>query len=195
MRLFTLAAALLLALPAMAAEVPLGDDGLHKPDWLQDTFKNLPDDLAEANAQGKRLVIMIEQRGCIYCKKVHTELLTDPEVKDFLSSHFMVVAYNLFGDEEVTDLDGEALTEKQAARKWAVLFTPTFLFMPEDPPAEATTAKDAAVAIMPGAFGKGTFLNMFQWVDEKGYATDEPFQTYHARKLAERQAQGGTAAE
>lgn len=36
-RLFALAAALLLALPLAAA--PVGDDGLHKPDWLRDTFR------------------------------------------------------------------------------------------------------------------------------------------------------------
>ena len=36
----------------------------------------------------------------------------------------MVVQYNLYGDEEVTDLDGEVLSEKQAARKWRILFTP-----------------------------------------------------------------------
>ena len=35
-----------LALPAAAAE--LGDDGLHKPEWLRDTFKDMSDDLAEA---------------------------------------------------------------------------------------------------------------------------------------------------
>ena len=34
---------------------------------------------------------------------------------------------------------------------------------------------------MPGAFGKGTFLDMFNWVREKGYEGDEHFQKYHAR--------------
>ena len=40
------------ALSAGAAE--LGDDGLHKTDWMRDTFKDLREDLEEANAEGKR---------------------------------------------------------------------------------------------------------------------------------------------
>ena len=52
-----------LALPAAAVE--LGDDGLHKTDWMRDTFKDMTEDLAEANAEGKRLLVIFEQRGCI----------------------------------------------------------------------------------------------------------------------------------
>jgi hypothetical protein len=44
----------------------------------------------------------------------------------------------------------------------------------------------AAVATMPGSFGKGTFLDMFRWVREKGYETDEHFQKYHARMIEQR---------
>ena len=60
------------ALPLWAAE--LGDDGLHKTAWMRDTFKDLNEDLAEASGEGKRLAIIIEQRGCIYCTKMHEEV-------------------------------------------------------------------------------------------------------------------------
>ena len=75
-----IAAALVFALPALAAT--LGDDGLHKADWMRDTFKDLREDLEEANAEGKRLLVIIEQRGCIYCTKMHEEEVEkepDPE--------------------------------------------------------------------------------------------------------------------
>src|SRR5690606_24100355 len=103
-----------------------------------------------------------------YCRQMHEKILADPEVRDFVSEHFMLVQYNMFGDEEVTDLDGEVLTEKTAARKWGYVFTPTIVFLPEDAP-EGVSVSEAAVATIPGAFGKWTFLNMFRWVDEKGY--------------------------
>ena len=50
------------------------------------------------------------------------------------------------------------------------------------------TAPQAAVAIMPGAFAKGTTLDMFTWVAEKRYLLDgdEDFQRYHARRIQER---------
>ncbi|WP_206454808.1 thioredoxin family protein [Aurantimonas marina] len=172
-------------LAGSANAVEMGDDGLHKEDWFSLTFKDVADDIQAAKDEGKRLVLVFEQRGCIYCKKMHEELLTDPEVRDYIKTNFKVVQYNLFGDEEVTDLDGETLTEKSAGRRWSVVFTPTILFMPEEVPEEGT-AGEAAVAIMPGLFGKQTFLNMFEWVRTKGYDTDEHFQKYHARRLVEK---------
>ncbi len=81
------------------------------------------------------------------------------------------------------------LTEKTAARKWGVVFTPTIFFLSESAPAEGDL-KSATVATMPGAFHKGTFLDMFAWVREKGYESDEGFQRFHARKISERQAAG-----
>lgn len=178
-----------------AAAGTLGDDGLHKEDWFAITFRDIGEDIDQARAAGKRLAIVYEQRGCIYCKKMHEELLSDPEVRDYIKANFMVVQYNMFGDEEVTDLDGETLTEKTAARKWGLLFTPTILFMPEERPAEPESAAEAAVATMPGAFGKGTFLDMFHWVREKGYEGDEPFQKYHARMITERTAKDSKATD
>lgn len=172
-----------LALPA-AAEATMGDDGLHKTDWMRNTFKDLSEDLAEANAEGKRLAIIVEQRGCIYCRKMHQEVFPDPEIDAYIRENFFVVQMNMFGDVEVTDFDGESLPEKQMARKWALMFTPTFMFFPEQVE-EGQTAAQAAVAVMPGAFGKGTTMAMLRWVKEKRYEGDEPFQKYVARMVTQ----------
>ncbi|SDO45956.1 Thioredoxin-related protein [Lutimaribacter pacificus] len=178
--------AVLFALPVMAA--PVGDDGLHKEPWMRDTFKDLQEDLAEANAEGKRLVLMVEQRGCIYCKKMHEEIYPREEISSYIGENFFVVQINLHGDTEMVDTDGEALSEKAAARKWGILFTPTVIFLPEEVPQDVSV-RDAAVAIMPGAFGEQTTYDMFVWVNEKLYEldNDEDFQRYHARKIQERQ--------
>ncbi|EKF17364.1 thioredoxin family protein [Nitratireductor pacificus] len=184
------AAIVLLAASALpTAAVEIGEDGLHKEAWFSLTFRDMAEDIAAAREEGKRLAIVFEQRGCIYCAKMHEDLLSDPEVRDYIEAHFKVVQYNMFGDEEVTDLDGSVLTEKTAARKWGYVFTPTIVFLPEEAP-EGGTVAEAAVATMPGAFGKWTFLHMFQWVAEKGYEGDEHFQKYHARKLDEARAAG-----
>lgn len=174
--------ALLVATPAAAAE--LGDDGLHKEAWFAITFRDIAEDIEQAASEGKRLAIIFEQRGCIYCREMHEQVLADPEVRNYIQENFMVVQYNMFGDEEVTDLDGDVLTEKTAARKWGYIFTPTIIFLPEDAP-EGLSVAAAAVAAMPGAFGKWTFLNMFRWVREKGYEGEEHFQQYHARIINE----------
>jgi thioredoxin-related protein len=179
------ALAAVMALPLAAAE--LGDDGLHKQPWMRDTFKDLREDLAEANAEGKRLALFFEQRGCIYCTKMHEEVFSDPAISEYIAENFFVVQLNLHGDIEVVDFDGEALSEKAMARKWNTLFTPTVMFLPEEVP-EGETAPEAAVAVMPGAFGKGTTIDMFTWVAEKRYEIEdgEDFQRYHARRIQER---------
>jgi thioredoxin-related protein len=67
---------------ATASEV--GDDGLHKTDWMRDTFKDLREDLEDANAEGKRLVLFVEQRGCVYCAKMHKEVFPDPKLTSLI---------------------------------------------------------------------------------------------------------------
>lgn len=183
-----------LLLGGVSHAATVGDDGLHKQSWFTVTFRDLAEDIETAAEEGKRLAIIFEQRGCIYCRQMHEKLLSDPEVADYIKTNFMVVQYNMFGDEEVIDLDGEALTEKTAARKWGYVFTPTIVFLPESAP-DGKTAREAAVATMPGAFGKWTFLNMFRWVNEKGYESDEHFQKYHARIINGLRENGRLGAE
>ncbi len=182
----SLAAALLLA-PGVQAEPAPG--ALHHKEWFAVTFKDMREDLETATDEGKRLAIIIEQYGCIYCRKLHEEVLSDPEVANYIKENFVVVQLNMFGDEEVTDLDGEVMTEREAVRRWAVAFTPTVIFLPEAA-AEDATVDEVAVETMPGAFGKWTTLDMFRWVRIKGYEGDEHFQKFHARNIEQLRAEG-----
>lgn len=179
-RLIAALAALLLAVPAAAAT--LGDDGLHKTPWMRETFKDLREDLEEANAEGKRLMVMIEQRGCIYCTRMHEEVWPVGDIETYIEENYFVIQINMFGDVEVVDFDGTALPEKDMVRRWGALFTPTVMFFPTEVP-EDMTANQAAVAVMPGAFGRWTTYNMLNWVVDEGYLGDEPFQKYHARMI------------
>ena len=177
----TLALALLAA-PALAEK---GPDGLHVEPWIEETFLDLREDFETAEAEGKRLMVLIEQRGCIYCDKMHTEVFSEPDIAEKLSEDFYVVRINLHGDLEVTDLDGEVLSEKDAVRRWGTLFTPTLLYLPDELPQAAGPLQEVAVANVPGAFGAWTTRNMMDWVLEKGYEGEEDFQRYHARRLTE----------
>ena len=172
--------AVMMTTGTLAAE--LGDDGLHKAPWMRDTFKDLTEDLEEANAENKRLMVIIEQRGCIYCKKMHEEVFSQENIATYINENFFVVQINMFGDVEVTDFDGTALPEKDVVRKWGALFTPMILFFPSEVGADVS-ASQAAIATMPGAFGRHTTFNMLNWIVEEGYEGKESFQKYHARKF------------
>lgn len=176
-----------LALAGPAATAEIGDDGLHDAEWFRETFKELGEDFSTARAEGKRLLLIVEQRGCSYCKKMHEETFTDPRVNKLLHEKYFPIQINLHGDTEIVDSDGEALTEKQATRKWRVLFTPTMIFLPSDLDTDRSAA-DQAVAVMPGAFSPGTTLDLLTWVLEERYLdqSEEDFQRYHARMIRQR---------
>ena len=175
--------------PVSAFAAQIGDDGLHKQSWMRDTFKDLREDLDEANLEGKRLVLMFEQRGCVYCSKMHKDVYSRDKISNYIEENFFVVQLNLHGDLEVTDFDGEVLSEKAMARKWSILFTPTVLYLPEEV-GEGLTATQAAVSFMPGAWSAATTIDMLTWVKEERYLLDngEDFQRYHARRFNERKA-------
>ncbi|WP_239025583.1 thioredoxin family protein [Roseicyclus persicicus] len=176
---------------AGAAQAELGDDGLHVAPWLHDTFRDLREDLAEATANGQRFAVIVEQRGCIYCSRMHEEVWVRPDILQMLEEDFFFVRINMHGSTEVTDFDGEVMEERELTRRWGLLFTPTIYFFPEEVP-EGVTGPQAAVVTMPGAFGGWTTFNMLNWVLEHGYQGDEDFQRYHARMFAEQSAAGAT---
>ena len=179
-----IAVLLLISFGSLLQAGQIGDDGMYKESWMRDTFKDLREDLAEANAEGKRFAIIFEQRGCIYCTKMHEEVFSQDHISSYIQDNFFVIQLNLHGDLEVVDFDGEILSEKQMARKWRILFTPTFMFLPDKVSSE-TDAALASVAFMPGAFSSVTTFDLLTWVNERLYETDEDgdFQRYHAKQI------------
>jgi len=162
-----------LALPAVARAAPeLTDEGLYREPWFLDSFMVLPEDLAEAEKQGKRFVVMWELKGCPYCKETHFTNLARPDIADYIKSNFVVQQLNIIGLKTVTDFDGEELTEKAMAKKYNVQFTPTFQFFGEDAGKLKTLSPQAReVARAPGYLRPDDFLALFRFVREKAYET------------------------
>jgi len=157
----------------------LGDDGIYRHSWMTETFLDLKEDFQSAKAKGKRLVIFVEQKGCIYCQKIQTEILIIPRINSYIRKHFEIVQIDMWGAKEVIDFDGEVTTEKKLVRKWGLLFTPTIVFFPEKIDSlQGKNGKEIALAMMPGAFGEYTFIAMFEWVQKKIYKNGEHFQRY-----------------
>ena len=146
--------------------------------------------MATAREQGKRLALIVEQHGCIYCRKLHEEVLSDPEVRDYIKRQLHGRAAQHVrrrGADRPRRRGDDA--RRTPIRRWGVIMTPTLIFLPEEAP-EGVTVPQAAVEMVPGAFGKWTVLDLFRWVREKGYEGDEHFQKYHARHIEELRQQG-----
>ena len=161
----------------------MGEDGIYHYDWYHQSFLELADDLEEALDDDKILMIKFDQKGCIYCEKVALEILSEPAINAYVREHFVVVQLDIYGGREVTDLDGDIRPENEMSRKWGVIFTPTIYFL--GAPVDGGTIPEQASAVMPGAFGKLTFLGFLEWIVAKGYEGDEPFQKYFGRRMPE----------
>ena len=93
-----LGAAASLALPSFARAAPeLTDEGLYREPWFLDSFMVLPEDLAAAEKDGKRFVIMWELKGCPYCKETHFTNFARPEIADYIKANFVVEQLNIIG--------------------------------------------------------------------------------------------------
>ncbi len=199
---FLLVASLMLALagPALASETMppvsgpadprveprLGEDGIYHQDWFVQSFLDLREDHAEAKAAGKRFAIFFEQRGCIYCTKMHKDVLSLRYINDYVRENFQVVQLDLWGSREVTDFDGTVLPEKKLAERWGVLFTPTVVFFKDQLPDDPKWGGALEVARMHLGMGPDTFYDMFVWVRTKTYEKDPNFQRFHVERYNQR---------
>lgn len=110
----------------------LQNPGYHEqPGWFKASFLDLREDVAEATADDKRLILYFYQDGCPYCAKLLQENLADQSIARLMQGHFDVVAINLWGDREVIGLSGESTTEKALGADLRVQFTPTILLLDE----------------------------------------------------------------
>ena len=155
------------------AESVLGEDGLYTEPWFLQSFLTLGEDVAAADAEGKRYAIMWELRGCPYCKETHLVNFAQPRILDFIKSNFEVLQLNILGSRQVTDFDGETLAEKDLARKYDIRYTPTFQFFGEDPAKlKALPPKQREVARAAGYLQPDDFLSLFRFVREKAYTRE-----------------------
>ena len=157
----------------------IGEDGLYQQKWFHESFLDLKEDLAEAKARGKRLVVFWEQKGCPYCKRTHEVNLRIPRIVKYISDHFLVIHLNIWGDKEVTDFDGEVTTEKKLAQKWAVRFTPTIQFFPDNlKDLNKKSGREREVMRIPGYFKPFHFYFLFKYVKANAYKTEPNFQRW-----------------
>lgn len=159
-------------------EPVLMDDGRYTQPWFLTSFLILKDDLADSAVQHKRLALLWDQVGCPYCKQMQRVNLADPKVNAYIRERFNIIQLDLNGLREVTDLDGQVLAEKDLARKYGVIGTPTIQFLPPtSADAEGKSGRAVEVARMPGYLQPGLFEAMFAFVYDRAYE-HETFRHY-----------------
>lgn len=128
------------------------------PDWFKHSFLDMPEDVAEASRNGKRLLVYFGQDGCPYCAALFNTNFSQQHIVDYTRKHFDAVDLNIWGDREVTDFSGNKLTEKELASKLQVWFTPSILLIDE---------KGETVLRINGYYPPHQFLAALRYVGEK----------------------------
>ena len=113
---------LLLALPAKAQDAP---------DWFAPSLLHLPEEVAEAARDGKRVMLYFGQPGCPYCKQLMEVNFRQRPIVERMRKEFVALELSIFGDREITWTDGRSTTEKKLAAELKVQFTPTLVFLDE----------------------------------------------------------------
>jgi hypothetical protein len=168
----------------------LGEDGLYHQSWFGLSFLDLAQEFREAKAAGKRFAVLFEQRGCPYCAKLHTEVLAQKYINDYVRENFAILQLDLWGSREVTDFDGAKMPEKALAARWGVIFTPTIIFYKDDLSGlEGKWGRELeAVERLSLSYGRDTFYDLLVWLRHKIYERDGNFQRFHISRIAEREA-------
>jgi thioredoxin-related protein len=120
---------LLLYAPAQAAE-PV-ERAITSPSLFTATFLDIQEDVRDAARSGKRLMLFFEQDGCPYCKELVQTSFSQKAIADKVRRNFVAIAINIWGDRELTWVDGRTMSEKKFAEFLRIQFTPTLLFLDE----------------------------------------------------------------
>jgi thioredoxin-related protein len=145
---------------------------LEYPDWFKRSFLDLQDDLQEAIDKGKQgIIVYFGQKRCAYCKRLIDVNFGLADITAYTRHHFDVIPIDIWGVAEVTDVNGEVLTEREYALRENTNFTPSLIFYDEQ-------GKEAHR--LRGYYPPYTFRAALEYVADDHYQR-ESFSAYLAR--------------
>ncbi|MHB8534583.1 MAG: thioredoxin family protein [Sulfuricaulis sp.] len=159
-----LALALLIgATPAPAADgfgLITGGQNYDLPAWFKVSFLEMKEDLREANAHGRGLMLFLHLTDCPYCARMLNENFREGANKEFIERHFDVVGLDIKGDRSVSWFDGKQYSELDLAHLLKVYATPTIIFI----------GPDGKIALRLNGFRtRQTFRQELEYVQQKAY--------------------------
>jgi thioredoxin-related protein len=99
------------------------------PDWFKESFLDLRDDLADAEAEGKAgIMVLFTTEGCSYCAQFIRRTLGDEAIAARVRSRFDAIGLEMFSDAEMVGPGGEPMRVKELAEREGAGFSPTLLF-------------------------------------------------------------------
>ena len=105
------------------------EEELVYPDWFKLSSGNLKDDLEEAEKAGKiGIITYFGQKRCAYCEQFIKTSLADEDIQNYLRKHYDVIAFDIWGIDDVIDTDGKEFSERELSLRYKTNFTPSLVF-------------------------------------------------------------------
>ena len=105
------------------------EDELAYPDWFKLSLGDLNDDLDEAKQAGKKgIITYFGQKRCAYCEQFFKTSLANTDIKNYLQQHYDLIAFNIWGIDDIIDTDGKQFTERELSIRYQANFTPSLVF-------------------------------------------------------------------
>jgi thioredoxin-related protein len=125
--------ALFLAFQAVAqSDAELKPVPYSLPQWFKPSFLDFRDDVEEARARKRHVMVFFHLDNCPWCAKLLKESFESGDNQAFIRQHFDVVAINVRGAQETYWTDGSRHTERGLAQHLKVRGTPTLVFLAPD---------------------------------------------------------------
>ncbi len=102
------------------------------PGWFKTSFLNFPEDVKEAGAAGKHVLVFLRLEECPYCARMLEENFRQGPTKEFIQKNFDVIAVDIRGGGETVWVDGKEYTETALAGQLKVVATPTIVLLGMD---------------------------------------------------------------
>ena len=102
------------------------------PRWFKESFLEIGDDVDEAAADGKHVMLFFQLNDCPYCDRMLEEGFEREPLTSYLRQHFDVIAINVRGDRDIAFNDEISVTEKELSEILEVAATPAILFLDAD---------------------------------------------------------------
>ncbi len=148
------------------------EEELAYPDWFKLSLGDLGDDLSEARQAGKKgIITYFGQKRCAYCEQFFKTSLADIDIKNYLQKHYDLIAFDIWGIDDVIDTDGKQYTERELSIHYKANFTPSLVFYDVD---------GTPVFRLRGFYPPYKFRAALQYVTEEFYKK-ETFSAYFER--------------
>lgn len=123
----------------------------------------------KAKKEGKSIIMYFYTDWCVYCKKMDSQIFSDPDVASFMNEKYISIRINPEKDKEIIAVMGQNLTPSQFMGQIGASGFPTTMFWDK---------KQKPLTVLPGYTEKETFLSVISYINDECYTKNIPLEDY-----------------